>query len=103
MRPTIRIVGALFAAAIGIAAAPPVAHAQTWRDDAAHLGTTARVLIVGTRPEDEDNALITWLSRGRHIETAVLSLTRGESSPNIVGTERQSSLAVVRTAELLAE
>jgi LmbE family N-acetylglucosaminyl deacetylase len=79
------------------------AGAQTWRADAAHLGTTARVLIVGTRPEDEDNALIAWLSLGRNVETAYLSLTRGEAGVNLAGTERLSSLAIVRTAELLAE
>ena len=77
--------------------------AQTWRQSAAGLGTTARVLIIGARPKDEDNALIAWLRLGRNVETAYLSLTRGESSPNIAGTERQSALAVVRTAELLAE
>ena len=77
--------------------------AQTWRDDARHLGTTARVLLIGTRPEDEDNALIAWLSLGRHIETAYLSLTRGESGVNRIGGESEAALAVVRTAELLAE
>ncbi len=79
------------------------AAGQGWRDTAAHLGTTARVLLVGTRPPDEDNALITWLSLGRHVETAYLSLTRGESGANMVGNERQFPLAVLRTAELLAE
>jgi hypothetical protein len=79
------------------------AAAQSWRQTAAGAGTTARVLLIGTRPEDEDNALIAWLSLGRHIETAYLSLTRGESSPNVAGNERGSALAVVRTAELLAE
>ena len=79
------------------------AGAQTWRQTAATLGTSARVLIIGTRPEDEDNALIAWLSLGRNVETAYLSITRGESANNIVGTERQSALGVVRTAELLAE
>lgn len=77
--------------------------AQGWRSTAAHLGGTARVLLVGTRPEDEDNALIALLSRGRHIETAYLSLTRGEASVNVSGSERGAPLAVVRTAELLAE
>ena len=79
------------------------AGAQTWRSSAASLGSTARVLIVGAHPEDEDNALITWLSLGRNVEAAYLSLTRGESGPNIAGNERQSALGVVRTAELLAE
>ena len=79
------------------------ARAQEWREAAAHIGTTARVLIVGTRPEDEDNALIAWLSLGRHVETAYLSMTRGEAGVNLVGSEREAPLAVVRTAELLAE
>src|SRR5689334_16231622 len=80
-----------------------IAGAQMWRETAARLGTSARVLIIGARPEDEDNALIAWLSLGRNVEPAYLSITRGESANNIIGTERQSALGVVRTAELLAE
>ena len=57
---------------------------------------------IGTRPEDEDNALIAWLSRGRHVATAHLALTLGESGVNLIGAERQAPLPVVRTAELLA-
>ena len=79
------------------------AAAQTWRHDVSQLGTTARVLIIGTRPQDEDNALIAWLGLGHGVETAYLSLTRGESGPNVAGNERQAALGVVRTAELLAE
>lgn len=82
---------------------PLRAGAQEWRETAAHLGTTARVLIIGTRPEDEDNALIASLSLGRHVETAYLSLTRGESGVNVLGSERDAPLAAVRSAELLAE
>ena len=59
--------------------------------------------MIGVRPEDEDNALLAWLGLGRGIETAFLSITRGEASPNVAGTERQSALAVLRTAEVLAE
>ncbi len=82
---------------------PQTSFAQHWRTDAAHLGTSTRVLIVGTRPDDEDNALTVWLRRGQHIETAFLSLTRGETGRNVSGAERNAPLAVVRTAELLAE
>lgn len=82
---------------------PRTAHAQQWRTDASHLGTSTRVLLVGTRPDDEDNALLLWLRRARHIETAYLSITRGEAGRNVAGAERTAPLAVVRTAELLAE
>ena len=95
-----RALAATLSLALG---APAALAAQSWRDHIPHLASTARVLIVGTRPEDEDNALLAWLGLGRHLETAYLSLTRGESGVNILGSERQSSLAVVRTAELLAE
>jgi LmbE family N-acetylglucosaminyl deacetylase len=90
-------------AILGLALTALPASAQTWRETAGSLGSTARVLIIGAHPEDENNALIAWLSLGRNIETAYLSLTRGESGANVAGGERQSALGVVRTAELLAE
>jgi LmbE family N-acetylglucosaminyl deacetylase len=74
-----------------------------WRKEAAGVGATTRVLIIGAHPDDEDNALIAWLSLGRHIETAYLSLTRGENGANASGREREALLGMVRTAELIAE
>lgn len=65
------------------------------------LTVTARVLIVGAHPDDEDTRLIAWLSRGRSIETAYLSLTRGESGQNVAGYEIGDGLGAVRTAEVL--
>lgn len=91
------------ALACALVLAASSAGAQSWRHAASSIGTTARVLIVGTHPEDEDNALIAWLSLGRNVETAYLSITRGEAGVNLAGNERQSALGVVRTAELLAE
>src|SRR3954462_1049081 len=90
-------------ALVVLLALPAESPAQAWRAAAGSIGPTTRVLVVGTHPEDEDNALIAWLSLGRNIETAYLSLTRGESGRNVAGSERQAALAVVRTAELLAE
>src|SRR5690349_17112360 len=98
------------ASACVVAAFPPDnADAQTvparvpWREELPAVGTTARVLIIGAHPDDEDNALIAWLSLGRHVETAYLSLTRGENGVNLPGREREALLGMVRTAELLAE
>ena len=65
------------------------------------LTVTARVLIIGAHPDDEDTRLITWLSRGRSIETAYLSLTRGENGVNVAGYESGDGLGAVRTAEVL--
>jgi LmbE family N-acetylglucosaminyl deacetylase len=66
------------------------------------LGNTMRVLMIGAHPDDEDTQVITWLSRGLHVETAYLSLTRGDGGQNIIGNELGEALGVVRTGELLA-
>ncbi len=66
------------------------------------LGVTARVLVIGAHPDDEDTFLITWLQRGRHVETAYLSLTRGDGGQNLIGNELGEALGVIRTEELLA-
>jgi LmbE family N-acetylglucosaminyl deacetylase len=59
------------------------------------------VLVVGAHPEDVNPALIAFLTRGRHVRTGYLSLTRGEGSANFVGGESNDALAVLRTAEVL--
>jgi LmbE family N-acetylglucosaminyl deacetylase len=61
-----------------------------------------RVLVIAAHPDDEDTQLITWLARGRHVETAYLSLTRGDGGQNIIGNELGEALGVIRTEELLA-
>jgi len=66
------------------------------------LGVNTRVLMIGAHPDDEDTFLITWLQRGRHVETAYLSLTRGDGGQNLIGNELGEALGVIRTEELLA-
>jgi LmbE family N-acetylglucosaminyl deacetylase len=65
------------------------------------LGVHARVLVIAAHPDDEDTQLITWLARGRHVETAYLSLTRGDGGQNLIGNELGEVLGVIRTEELL--
>jgi len=66
------------------------------------LGVNTRVLLIGAHPDDEDTFLIAWLSRGRHVTTGYLSLTRGDGGQNIIGNELGEALGVIRTEELLA-
>ena len=51
------------------------------------LNTTATVLHTTAHPDDEDGALLTWLSRGQGIRTGLFSLTRGEGGANLIGPE----------------
>jgi len=84
-----------------------MAHAQDHSAAAlgelvAGLGTTARVMVIGAHPDDEDTQLIAWLAKGRHVETAYLSLTRGDGGQNLIGNELGPVLGMIRTEELLA-
>ena len=87
--------------------APRLLHAQD-RGAAAlgelisGLGMSARVLMIGAHPDDEDTPLIAWLARGRHADVAYLSLTRGDGGQNLIGNELGEALGVIRTEELLA-
>ena len=66
------------------------------------LGTTTRVLMIGAHPDDEDTQLIAYLARAKHIETAYLSLTRGDGGQNLIGNQLGPALGMIRTEELLA-
>lgn len=68
----------------------------------AGIGTTGRVLTVAAHPDDEDTPVIAWLARGRHVETAYLSLTRGDGGQNLIGNELGEALGAIRTQELLS-
>lgn len=97
-------------AGIAMHATAPRLAAQAPRADGAAalgeliegLGTTSRVLMIGAHPDDEDTQLIAFLAKARHIETAYLSLTRGDGGQNLIGNELGPLLGMIRTEELLA-
>jgi LmbE family N-acetylglucosaminyl deacetylase len=85
------------------AQAPAAEHgSQILGELIAGLGSSVRVLMIGAHPDDEDTHLLTWLARGQHVETAYLSLTRGEGGQNLIGSELGPALGEIRSAELLA-
>jgi LmbE family N-acetylglucosaminyl deacetylase len=65
------------------------------------LGTTASVLFIVAHPDDEDGALMTYLSRGLGVRITLLTLTRGEGGQNALGAESYDALGLIRTNELL--
>ena len=66
------------------------------------LRSTATVLHTTAHPDDEDGAMLTWLSRHEGIRTGLLTLNRGEGGANLVGPELYDALGILRTEELLA-
>jgi len=65
------------------------------------LGTTASVLAIVAHPDDEDGALLTYLSRVQGARVTLLTLTRGEGGQNAMGAESYDALGLIRTNELL--
>jgi LmbE family N-acetylglucosaminyl deacetylase len=65
------------------------------------LGTTASVLMIVAHPDDEDGALLAYLSRGLGARCTLFTLTRGEGGQNAMGGETYDALGLIRTSELL--
>jgi LmbE family N-acetylglucosaminyl deacetylase len=65
------------------------------------LKTTASVMMIVAHPDDEDGALLTYLSRGMGARCTLLTLTRGEGGQNAMGEESYDALGIIRTNELL--
>jgi len=65
------------------------------------LGTTASVLVIVAHPDDEDGALMTYLTRGEGARVTLMTLTRGEGGQNAMSADEYDALGLIRTNELL--
>ncbi|HEV8112369.1 MAG TPA: PIG-L family deacetylase [Planctomycetota bacterium] len=65
------------------------------------LEVLGSVLYVAAHPDDENTRLIAYLSNGKQVRTAYLSLTRGDGGQNLIGPELGDALGILRTQELL--
>lgn len=65
------------------------------------LSTTASVMMIVAHPDDEDGALLAYLSRGFGVRATLLTLTRGEGGQNAISVESYDALGIIRTNELL--
>ncbi|MDR0793676.1 MAG: PIG-L family deacetylase [Chitinophagaceae bacterium] len=66
------------------------------------LNVLGSVLYWAAHPDDENNLLLTYLSKDKLYRTAYLSLTRGDGGQNLIGDEQGFELGLIRTQELLA-
>jgi LmbE family N-acetylglucosaminyl deacetylase len=101
LRPIKHVAGLLFFAGC-LVAQKNLAGESEIRQNLAGLANTGSVMMIAAHPDDENTALLAYFSRGRHVRTAYLSLTRGEGGQNLVGPEQGAALGLIRTQELLA-
>ncbi len=64
------------------------------------LPVSGAVMQVGAHPDDEDNALLAYLGKGRHLNTCYLVSNYGEGGQNEIGPELYEALGVLRSQEL---
>jgi LmbE family N-acetylglucosaminyl deacetylase len=66
------------------------------------LRTRASLMMIVAHPDDEDGGMLTYESRGAGAHVAMLTLTRGEGGQNLMSSDFDGALGLVRTQELLA-
>ena len=66
------------------------------------LNVLGSVLYVAAHPDDENTRIIALMANERLMETAYLSMTRGDGGQNLIGSEIRDLLGLIRTQELLA-
>ena len=104
---TLVLFGMAVAMSLGLSS---TAHAQPPRQPHAgeiaagvrRLGVVGSVLYVAAHPDDENTRLLAYLAGGRGLRAGYLSMTRGDGGQNLIGTEQDELLGLIRTHELLA-
>jgi LmbE family N-acetylglucosaminyl deacetylase len=101
-RPLLSLAVVLTAASLAGRAQMPVQDdgvAGVWQR-LGKLQTTASVMHTTAHPDDEHGGVLAWLSRGQGARVSLMTLTRGESGDNAIGSELFDALGLVRTEEL---
>ena len=70
--------------------------------DLQKLKVLGSVLYIAAHPDDENTAVLTYMSKGELLNTAYLSLTRGDGGQNLIGKEKGDQLGIIRTQELIS-
>lgn len=84
------------------AQAPKVWTSADIHESIKKLNFLGSALYVAAHPDDENTRMIAYLANEVKANVAYLSLTRGDGGQNLIGTEIQELLGVIRTQELLA-
>ena len=110
-RPFARLVAILSLFLFGLAAHSEAQLAPVPQDTGAtglglalrRLPVSFNVLYVTAHPDDENNGVLTLLSRGMGVRSGLLTVTRGDGGQNEIGPELFQAIGILRTEELAGE
>lgn len=91
----------LFSGSVASAQPPAVNNSADIFLQLKKLNVVGSVLYIAAHPDDENTRLLSYLSKGRLVQTGYLSLTRGDGGQNLIGDEQGIDLGLIRTQELL--
>src|SRR5205085_7389965 len=92
----------ILAPTFAFAAAQPPMDAAQLQLALKKLNVLGTALYIAAHPDDENTAMIAWLSNDRLYRTGYLAMTRGDGGQNLLGDEKGELLGLIRTQELLA-
>jgi len=90
-----------FCAHVVLFAQPTKPSASDIQLELKKLYSLGSVLYLAAHPDDENTRLIAYLENEALLNTAYLSVTRGDGGQNLIGPEIREMLGVIRTQELL--
>jgi len=65
------------------------------------LNVLSSALYIAAHPDDENTAMLAYLSDEKLARTAYLSVTRGDGGQNLIGAEKGELIGLLRTEELM--
>ncbi len=80
---------------------PKIAARRRWNSRCDGSEPRRSVMMIVAHPDDEDGALLTYLSRGLGARVTLLTLNRGEGGQNAMSADAYDALGIIRTNELL--
>ncbi len=102
MRVFVTLVALFLFAAATLAQAPARPTSGELHAAIQKLNVLGSALYVAAHPDDENTRMIAYLANVERVETAYLSLTRGDGGQNLIAPDISELLGLTRTQELLA-
>ncbi len=96
------VVFSIFASVFMPAQQPVMMNSAELKMALKKLLTLGSVLYIAPHPDDENTAVLAYMSKEASMRTGYLSLTRGDGGQNLIGSEQGPLMGLIRTYELLA-